>query len=571
MSRSIEPSVVPGGGIGAGSRAIFGKLALSLFFLVFFAVGSLFEVLILREFAREMATYRWRAVRATVLSSGVEETDDDEDPYRLAVSYRYEFGGGEYTSNRVALDQSGSSSYDSVQRKTLEYRRGTTVTCYVDPARPEESVLRRRSPFFGLIALFPLIFVAIGAGGLYAVWRPSPPPPETVSISKKARSGRLGAMVPVVLGLIFVVVGGSLFMVIGVVPALRLVRAASWTEVPCTIVSSTVRSHSSDDGTTYKVDILYQYNVEDRTYRNNRYDFANFSSSGYRGKREIVDRYRAGSQSTCFVDPADPTSAVLDRGFRPTYLVGLLPLSFLVVGAAVARWGFRRRPESASKIDKLPIGSHLQAALSGPATLTAKQSPAAKVTGAVVFSLFWNGIVSVFLFKLVGDWQHGHHDWFLALFLVPFVLVGLASVAAIVYFALAAFNPRPRLTVQPTTPRLGSSLAIDWRFTGGSKRIDHLKITLEGREEATYQRGTDTHTDREVFARVKVADASYHLDIARGSTQVQIPEDTMHSLTADNNRVVWTLKVKGNVPRWPDVDEEFEINVLPMAIEEEMS
>jgi hypothetical protein len=37
----------------------------------------------------------------------------------------------------------------------------------------------------------------------------------------------------------------------------------------------------------------------------------------------------------------------------------------------------------------------------------------------------------------------------------------------------------------------------------------------------------------------------------------------MHSFTASNNRIVWTLKLSGEIPRWPDVTESVEIEVTP--------
>jgi hypothetical protein len=37
----------------------------------------------------------------------------------------------------------------------------------------------------------------------------------------------------------------------------------------------------------------------------------------------------------------------------------------------------------------------------------------------------------------------------------------------------------------------------------------------------------------------------------------------MHSFAASSNRIVWALQVKGEIRRWPDVDEPFEVAVQP--------
>ena len=567
--RAVDPQPTPPGTESrSGCRSIGARIVGSLFFLAFFAMGTLFEVLVVTELIRELATYRWHATPATIDSSGVELTGNDEEPYQLTVTYRYSHGGVERLSSQVALSPRASSSYDTIQRESLRLAPGTTTTCYVDPKHPERSVLRRRNLIFGLVAFFPLIFIAIGAVGLYAIWKPASRKPETTSISTRASARRLAHVVPIVLGLLFVTVGGSLFIAIGVVPGLRLLRAASWLEAPCTIVSSTVRSHSTDDGTTYRVDILFRYEVDGVSFHSNRYDFVSFSSSGAESKREIVDRYAEGSETVCFVDPDDPTRAVLVRDFRPAYLVGLFPLIFLVVGAAVARWGFNVRNRAPKPWTTPHVLEAEAAPVDGAIELASRQSPAARVVGALIFTLIWNGILSVFLIDLIRDWQRGQHAWGTALFLAPFVIVGLASFAMVGYTVLAAFNPRPRLKIDPATPRLGDSVALDWRFGGRSRRIEHLEITIEGREEATYRRGTDSRTDTEIFARILVADARHGLEIARGSGHVRIPDDTMHSFVGDHNKVVWVVKLHGEILRWPDVDEEFEIAVRPRSVQE---
>jgi hypothetical protein len=47
----------------------------------------------------------------------------------------------------------------------------------------------------------------------------------------------------------------------------------------------------------------------------------------------------------------------------------------------------------------------------------------------------------------------------------------------------------------------------------------------------------------------------------RGKTIVEIPAGTMHSFEAANNKIVWALKVEGKIDRWPDIDEEYRLNV----------
>lgn len=82
------------------------------------------------------------------------------------------------------------------------------------------------------------------------------------------------------------------------------------------------------------MDVLYAYRIGGREYRSNRFDFMAFlTDSGGRGKEEtrtIVSRYRPGSEATCYVDPTDPTEAVLSRQIEWPAL-DWVPLAFVVL------------------------------------------------------------------------------------------------------------------------------------------------------------------------------------------------------------------------------------------------
>src|SRR5205085_10285465 len=136
----------------------------------------------------------------------------------------------------------------------------------------------------------------------------------------------------------------------------------------------------------------------------------------------------------------------------------------------------------------------------GPRELQPRPSPLVKFFGAVGITCFWNGIVSVFVFQIIKGWHSGPFEWFLAAFLSIFVVVGLGLIGAVLYCFLALFNPQPRLVISPGVARLGDSLRIDWAVAGRVEALQNLQVRLEGREEATYTRGTNTCTDRSVFA-----------------------------------------------------------------------
>jgi hypothetical protein len=85
-------------------------------------------------------------------------------------------------------------------------------------------------------------------------------------------------------------------------PALRIVQARDWQEVPCQIIASRVQQHEGSDGASYSVDVLYEYVFDDRRYHSSRYDFI---GSGYAAN--ALRQNPAGSQRVCYVDPKRPT------------------------------------------------------------------------------------------------------------------------------------------------------------------------------------------------------------------------------------------------------------------------
>jgi hypothetical protein len=200
-----------------------------------------------------------------------------------------------------------------------------------------------------------------------------------------------------------------------------------------------------------------------------------------------------------------------------------------------------------------------------PRTLKPQASPAAKLLGIIVFSAFWNGIISVFISQALKTWRAGSPDWFLTLFMIPFVLVGLGTVAGVGYFFLALFNPRPKLIVSPGAIPVGGSAQLEWEVSGRVDRILRFCIYLEGREEATYQSGKSTRTDKEAFARIEAMDTQTPGYMSHGTARIMVPSDTLPSFEGDHNKIVWVLCVRGDIERWPDLNEEFPIVILPMS------
>ena len=554
------------------------KLVGSLFFLFFLAMGAVFVWLVGREALPGLQTWTWPAMDAEIIRSNVRETHQhgrDTGDFYLDLQYRYSFRGQAYTSTRHTLKSASFSDYSEAARLVQRYSSGSHAVCYVNPNSPAIAVLKRSNPVLGLLMLLPLIFVAIGAIGIYSVWRPGrTPAPDTRALSDLATSTK-----PQKAGLVVMAIFIGLAAFLGYMflarPLTRVLSARQWPAVPCTIISSQVKQHSGNKGSTYSVDIFYRYVIDDREYKANRYDFMRVSSSGFAGKQAIVARYPPGSQRLCFVNPRDPTDAVLERGFTPIMWIGLLPLLFVFLGLLGLTSTIRKlRPPLGSMAgsDALfrsgPMGSQAIPAMDStmdesPRILKPRQSPMMKFLAVLGISCFWNGIVSVFVLQIMRGWHSGPFEWFLSAFMSIFVLIGLGLIVAVLYCFLGLFNPRPRLVINPGVARLGQSIRIDWQIAGRVQALQSLTVRLEGREEATYTRGTNTCTDRNVFADLEIGTATTFQEMAAGDRTITIPAALMHSFIGKHNKIVWSIRLRGEIPRWPDLCEEFPITVLP--------
>ncbi|ATC63972.1 hypothetical protein CMV30_08430 [Nibricoccus aquaticus] len=427
--------------------------------------------------------------------------------------------------------------------------------------------------------------------------QPGPPAVEDATrsagdgpISSRRRKGKLTTAGRWVLGLFFTVFlafGVGATYALALKPWINVVAARSWVPVNCRILTSEVRHHSGDSS-TYSVEISYAYTfeaqtftLEGRTFTGTRYDFTTGSSSGRKAKQAIVARYRPGSAAVCYVNPKNPSEAVINRSQIRDWGFGFIPLVFVLIGgggicfaifgqrkskdspansrsalrARESRWS--RGPAETEDFSAYPVDRE------GSMELVPSSTRVGKLVGIAFFAVFWNGIVSVFVVSVVRDiGRGGFIEWFFALFLLPFVAVGLFLIGLIVRFAMELSNPVPRLTVNRRAFLPGETLDLTWRFEGRAKRLKSVRFWLEGREEATYRRGTDTRTDKEIFATLEIASASGLASAEAGHATLRLPGRLMHSFKAANNRVVWELRVKGEIDWWPDLSEEFAVAIV---------
>jgi len=119
--------------------------------------------------------------------------------------------------------------------------------------------------------------------------------------------------------------------------------------------------------------------------------------------------------------------------------------------------------------------------------------------------------------------------------------------------------------VTPGVARLGEALRVEWQIAGRVAALQKLCLRLEGREEVTYRQGDNTSSARSVFADLEIATQTEPREMGSGSGTLTIPAQLMHSFAGQHNKVLWVIRVIGEIPHWPDLNEEFALTVLPAA------
>lgn len=354
-----------------------------------------------------------------------------------------------------------------------------------------------------------------------------------------------------------------------------------YVETICEIVGKRlVESHDSD-GSTYRPEFTFTFNAGGETVEATGYSVVgNLSTGDRRGSARALARFEVGGEYPCWYDPRDPGRAVLTRAF-PTFPFAMMLLFGVIFSAiggglllgALGVFGrsSRSRPMKAGGV-RLPLPSVPKAM--PPAGTMRPVRPdaglAAKAIGLLVFSLFWNGIVSIFVVVTIREWMTGGHPWFQTIFLVPFVAIGLFVAALTVHQFLVAGTYRGLLVqMDRQLAHPGDRIRVSVRHSG-QYVVDTWNASVVCREKVRYTRGTETHNeDRVVYEQAVDEAAGLPVSPARPLQRefsATIPREAMHSFDASCNKIVWSIRLKAEVPGRADLDVEYPVLVYPRGV-----
>lgn len=141
--------------------------------------------------------------------------------------------------------------------------------------------------------------------------------------------------------LLFLLVLGSLAMLVGLKTIVEANATASWPTTTATMLAAEV-GKASGGGTYYWVaDLSYRYVVGATTYKSGRYSA--LGAPGFflrRTAQRVVDRHPPGSHAVVAYPPSDPNRGILAPGVKPVLVNALRILAAGVLMFSLA-WKFR--------------------------------------------------------------------------------------------------------------------------------------------------------------------------------------------------------------------------------------
>jgi hypothetical protein len=157
-----------------------GKSGGSFFVLIIvFVAGAAWLFFTFKGMQQAQASESWNSTAGEIENTWIEEdrrTDSDgdwEDYYIPHLSYSYEVGGTNYTSERVDFgSQPSYSNHSRAVNYLSDYPQGSQVDVFYDPADPSAAVLVREASgsTMSLIGGSVMILLSLG-GGVLALLR----------------------------------------------------------------------------------------------------------------------------------------------------------------------------------------------------------------------------------------------------------------------------------------------------------------------------------------------------------------------------------------------------------------
>lgn len=292
-------------------------------------------------------------------------------------------------------------------------------------------------------------------------------------------------------GLPFLVGGLFCLWSMTLYPALEWWQARSWVEADAVIEKAWLKVTRGSEHDSYEVAVDFRYRYRGMAHAGSRHSFVSSSTNiGATGMTQTVERLKPGQKVSCWVNPDDPHQAVIDRSLPEQTLMGLFfSTPFLVMGVAgvgslalpfLRQWfATRRRTQLTALVAAgwlpdwvlRPFGDDGDAHANDVALAIAADERLPLAVGVTFLNLFWNGIVAVFVYAEVAGLLEGDGgDGLLALFLIPFIVIGAGMIWMMVKLWRQTFLPGWVAALNPSPDLDGGDATFCWAWMDSRQR-----------------------------------------------------------------------------------------------------
>ncbi len=323
----------------------------------------------------------------------------------------------------------------------------------------------------------------------------------------------------------------------------------SYRPTTCTVISSRTydtsvrRSHSTDVHTYAHPELVYQVQVEGKSYTAVGFD----NTGGRMVSASEALGFETGGSYPCWYDPRDPSQAVLRKQVYPRYYLPLaIPVLFLLVGGSMLTRSLRSVPaptlEGRGQGETLAV--RLQPELTG-----------GRAVGCIgTLTVLWTaGVVALVAYLVRSDQLFDDAPAFLAL---AAVAVDGFLVYQLVRSVRSLGVPEPVVEIEREPLQPGGSARLYVRQAGPA-RFSAFKVVVlcEGQSGG----GTRQHHRRQLASRKDLEVAA--ADQASLSATLEVPKDAQPSLRELQTIVTWKIVVERK-GRFGDADREYVFRVL---------
>ncbi|HQE83137.1 MAG TPA: DUF3592 domain-containing protein [Candidatus Hydrogenedentes bacterium] len=348
-----------------------------------------------------------------------------------------------------------------------------------------------------------------------------------------------------------------------------------WVEVPAVVLKAELEVNSDSDGDTYRAAAQYRYTYEGREYTSDRVCIDsgsdNIGSFHQDAHRELAQYAGTDTPFRCFVNPNEPSEAVLYRRLRPEMLMlyGIFGLVFGGAGIgmicfAVYGWKTVRADDHLRERFPGQPWQWNQAWAKGTVTCSTRTAAAF----AVVFAGFWN-LISFSLAIFIVP-QALREDKAAGLLVLLFPAVGIALAAWAIVAAMRWLKYGDSIFQMAAVPGvIGGQLAGVIHTNVNLRPEECVKLVLSCIRSWTTGSGKNRETRESVLWQDsrEIQRESLQQGMARSAIPVQftIPFDAQGTSDDDpNDRILWRLEAEA-ATAGVDYKAQFEVPVFKTA------